>query len=136
MSEPRGWTGGRDSTGQKRADSKPVNILVDGQGRQITVPGPFAQAESGLVRPRAAHDGTQIVGSRRGVWTPWAIIPGTTAVAYADEDAFGTKFTISDVPINGTVHSFICVDEDDENIDFELWCYSKDITSGTDNGAY
>ena len=71
MSDLRGKTGSRLATGRPGADSLDVNVLVDKRGRVITVPGPFAQSPSGLVRPRATNDGKQIITHDSSV------IPGT-----------------------------------------------------------
>lgn len=85
--------------------------------------------------------GGLLVGGRT-VQTQWVSIPGLTAAAYADEDAFGTKFVIdslmdgSPFPKSGVIQTLLVVDEDDEDIDVDLFLYTKDIVSGTDNAAY
>ena len=56
-----GATGSRTAQGRPGADSIDVNVLVDSRGRVITVPGAFYQSPSGLVRPRATSNGTQVV---------------------------------------------------------------------------
>lgn len=61
MSDLRGKTGSRLPSGRSGADSIDVNVLVDKRGRLVTVPAAFAQSPSGLVRPRATNDGTQVV---------------------------------------------------------------------------
>lgn len=74
--------------------------------------------------------------AKRIVATSWVLVPGTSAAsAYADEDAFGTRFTL-DVPRSGVITSAMAIDEDDEDLDVNLFLFREDITSGTDNSAY
>lgn len=56
-----GATGSRTKQGRPGADSIDIPVLVDSKGRVLTVPGPSAQSPSGLVRPRATNNGTQVI---------------------------------------------------------------------------
>lgn len=90
MSDLRGKTGSRLATGRPGADSIDVNVLVDSRGRVITVPGPYAQSPSGLVRPRATNDGRQIITHESSV------IPGTGQFGLSVTSAAVVTLTVPD----------------------------------------
>lgn len=134
MSDLRGATGSRLATGRRGADSIDVNVLVDKRGRIITVPGPFAQSPSGLVRPRADNNGTQYVTS--GLAQVRTAIPGIgPATLYATGDAFGAGFTLG-VPIEGTIATVVFRDYDDEGVTKELVLFNDSFTATADNAAF
>lgn len=89
----------------------------------------MANVRVGVVGP------VTVVG--RTVATPLIPIPGIGAgVAYADEDAFGLPFTIDGIPRSGIIQTLLVVDEDDENLDVDLFLFRGPISQPTDNSAY
>lgn len=70
------------------------------------------------------------------VRTPPRPVPGIApSVAYAAEDALGTKFTIP-VPPKGIILSALLIDTDDNTDEIDFLLFDRDFTGGTDNSAF
>jgi hypothetical protein len=63
-------------------------------------------------------------------------VPGIgTASAYADGDAFGTRFTLA-VPFDGIIGTVVFFDLDDEGIQKDIVLFDAEFTETADNSAF
>jgi len=138
-----GATGSRLATGRPGTDSIDISVLVDKKGRVITVPGPFAQSPSGLVRPRADNDGTQIVREAKNLFvTRLVMVPGiTAAAAHSAGDALGIMGTFENdvegwpLPRRGIIVGADLIDPDDDTLSPTMHIFSATFTPTADDAA-
>lgn len=69
--------------------------------------------------------------------SPLITIPGIgTGAAYAAADAFGTKFSITGIPVEGTITNIFFIDKDDEGITKDLVLFDADFTGTADTAEF
>lgn len=143
MSDIRGLTGQRDGQGKPKQGATPVPVLVDANGRLITISRSMAQSPSGLVLTRATNDGTQVVTRKYGeVVTKWVEVPGITAAAgHSAGDALGIMgqfdHDVEDNPLPkiGKIVEAELIDPDDDTLVATMHIFSESFTATVDDAA-